>query len=83
MGIFYQEKAFHAGKKSGKNDFPPSEKYACFAPACDVACNKEQEISMGLEIPETNEQKHQKKTKKKKKNTTYILSFLNWTKSFL
>ena len=33
MGIFYREKAFHAGKKSRKNDFAPSEKYACYAPA--------------------------------------------------
>ena len=33
MGIFYQEKAFYAGKKIRKNDFAPSEKYACYAPA--------------------------------------------------
>ena len=33
MGIFYREKAFHAGKKIRKNDFAPSEKYACHAPA--------------------------------------------------
>ena len=33
MGIFYREKAFHAGKKISKNDFAPSEKYACYAPA--------------------------------------------------
>ena len=32
MGIFYQEKTFHAGKKIRKNDFAPSEKYACYAP---------------------------------------------------
>ena len=32
MGIFYREKAFHAGKKFWKNDFAPSEKYACYAP---------------------------------------------------
>ena len=36
MGIFYWEKTFHAGKKIGekirKNDFAPSEKYACYAP---------------------------------------------------
>ena len=32
MGIFYREKAFHAGKKIRKNDFAPSEKYACYAP---------------------------------------------------
>ena len=31
--IFYREKAFHAGgKKIWKNDFAPSEKYACYAP---------------------------------------------------
>ena len=34
MAIFYREKAFHAGKKIRKNDFAPSEKYACYAPAC-------------------------------------------------
>ena len=33
MGICYREKAFHAGKKIRKNDFAPSEKYACYAPA--------------------------------------------------
>ena len=32
MGIFYREKIFHAGKKIRKNDFAPSEKYACYAP---------------------------------------------------
>ena len=32
MGIFYREKAFHAGKKNQENDFAPSEKYACHAP---------------------------------------------------
>ena len=32
MGIFYREKEFHAGKKIRKNDFAPSEKYACYAP---------------------------------------------------
>ena len=30
--IFYQEKAFHAGKKIRKNDFAPSEKFSCYAP---------------------------------------------------
>ena len=35
MGIFYREKAFHAGKKIRKNDFAPSEKYACYAPVKD------------------------------------------------
>ena len=34
MEIFYREKAFHAGKKIRKNDFAPSEKYACYAPVC-------------------------------------------------
>ena len=33
MGIFYREKAFHAGKKIWKNYFALSEKYACYAPA--------------------------------------------------
>ena len=33
IGIFYREEAFHAGKKIRKNDFAPSEKYACYAPA--------------------------------------------------
>ena len=32
MEIFYQEKAFHAGKKAGKDDFAPSEKFSCYAP---------------------------------------------------
>ena len=32
MGIFYREKAFHAGKKNRKNEIAPSEKYACYAP---------------------------------------------------
>ena len=32
MGISYGEKAFHGGKKIRKNDFAPSEKYACYAP---------------------------------------------------
>ena len=31
-GIFYREKAFHAGKKIRKNDFAPTEIYACYAP---------------------------------------------------
>ena len=34
MGIFYREKAFHAGeKKNRKNDFAPSDKYSSYAPA--------------------------------------------------
>ena len=32
MGIFYQQKAFHTGKKIWKNDFAPSEKYSSYAP---------------------------------------------------
>ena len=33
MGIFYREKAFHAGeKKIWKNDIAPSEKCACYTP---------------------------------------------------
>ena len=33
MVIFYRQKlAFHAGKKIRKNDFAPSEKYACYTP---------------------------------------------------
>ena len=32
-GIFYREKAFHTRKKIRGNDFGPSEKYACYAPA--------------------------------------------------
>ena len=32
MEIFYWEKTYHAGKKIRKNDFAPSEKYACYAP---------------------------------------------------
>ena len=30
MGNFYREKAFHVGKNFRKNDFAPSEKYACY-----------------------------------------------------
>ena len=33
MAIFYQEKAFHVGKKIRKNDFAPSKKYSSYAPA--------------------------------------------------
>ena len=32
MEIFYREKAFYAGKKSGKMTLPPSEKFSCYAP---------------------------------------------------
>ena len=32
MWIFHREKSFQAGKKIRKNDFAPSEKYACYAP---------------------------------------------------
>ena len=35
MEILDQEKAFYAGKKIRKNDFAPSEKFSCYAPACD------------------------------------------------
>ena len=31
-GNFLGGKAFHAGKRIRKNDFIPSEKYACYAP---------------------------------------------------
>ena len=47
MGIFYREKTFHAGKKSGKI-FSPSEKYACYAPVSrqmiqsDITCHFEE-----------------------------------------
>ena len=37
-GNFLLEKIFHAGKKIRKNDFAPSEKYACYAPAHTVRC---------------------------------------------
>ena len=37
MGIFYREKPFNAGKKIRKNDFAPSEKYACYAPVGNSA----------------------------------------------
>ena len=33
MEIFYREKAFHAREKIRKNDFAPSEKFSCYAPA--------------------------------------------------
>ena len=32
MLIFYQEKAFHAGKKIRKNYFAPSEKFSRYTP---------------------------------------------------
>ena len=32
MGIFYRENISRREKKSGKNDFAPSENYACYAP---------------------------------------------------
>ena len=40
MVIFYQENAFHAGKKIRKNVFaPPPEKISCYAPDCDLRCS--------------------------------------------
>ena len=33
MEIFYRGKAFHAREKIRKNDFAPSEKFSCYAPA--------------------------------------------------
>ena len=33
MGIFYCEKVFHAGKKSGKMTLPPLKKYSSYASA--------------------------------------------------
>ena len=36
MGIFHRETAFHAGKKIRKNDFAPSEKYACYTPVSSL-----------------------------------------------
>ena len=33
--IFCREKHFTPGKKIRKNDFSPSEKYACYASACE------------------------------------------------
>ena len=33
MGIFYWEKAFHGGKKSGKMTLPPLKKYPSYTPA--------------------------------------------------
>ena len=32
-GNFLPGKTFHAGKKIRQNDFAPSEKYVCYAPA--------------------------------------------------
>ena len=40
MGIFYREKALHGGKKIRKNDFPPSEKYSCYAPLSEDVLQK-------------------------------------------
>ena len=36
MGIFYWEKAFHAGKKIWKNDFAHSEKYSSYTTVLDT-----------------------------------------------
>ena len=37
MGIFYREKnILRREKKIRKNDFAPSENYACYAPGCDA-----------------------------------------------
>ena len=33
LEIFYREKALHTRKKIRKNDFAPSEKFSCYAPA--------------------------------------------------
>ena len=33
MGIFYGKKHFTPGKNQENDDFAPSEKYACYAPA--------------------------------------------------
>ena len=37
MEIFYQEKAFYAGKNIRKNEFAPSEKYSTYAPVWEYA----------------------------------------------
>ena len=34
--IFYREKLFSPGEKSEKNNFAPSEKFSCYAPAHTV-----------------------------------------------
>ena len=49
MEIFYREKAFHAGKKIRKNDFAPSEKYACYAPG-HIPTKTKLECPLGLQI---------------------------------
>ena len=46
MGIFYWEKAFHSGKKIRKNDFAPSEKYACYAPVSVTKLELQVRLSM-------------------------------------
>ena len=50
MGIFYREKAFHAGKKIRKNDVASSEKYACYAPACRKLQNYLSKADKGFTI---------------------------------
>ena len=50
MGIFYREKAFHAGKKMRKNDVASSEKYACYAPACRKLQNYLSKADKGFTI---------------------------------
>ena len=55
MGIFYREKAFHAGKKIRKNDFAPSEKYSSYAPDCFDVFLEFQTILHDISgIPKTN-----------------------------
>ena len=49
MEIFYREKAFHTGKKSGKMNLPPQKKFSCYAPgSSDTNCtNKLVDSSAG------------------------------------
>ena len=42
MGIFYREKSISRREKIRKNDFAPSEKYACYAPGPKELVNLEQ-----------------------------------------
>ena len=44
MRIFYREKTFQSGEKIRKNDFAPSEKYACYAP--DFKCDLDSKIKI-------------------------------------
>ena len=64
MEIFYREKAFHTREKIRKNDFVPSEKYACYAPG---KINENDKLHVKLtskQIPKTSKIKFRKSSTK-------------------